>query len=184
MKIANGIWGFAALAVVYMPLFAQVNFTPTIDLKIGTTTGPLLVSIPGSDMEVVYTQLPHTAMCPTVVPGDFQLKKLNSSAGPATQGFIRGFCNGVDSTSINTEVVYEIYTWKQEVYYMQLLELLENKKVKVRITSEPPVVGIRRGESPGSKGLKEGQYFVDGKTAPVTGAKPSGAKNVLLGSSE
>lgn len=65
-------------------------------------------------------------MCPTGRPGDFALRKMNPAVrGAATLEHISTICTIIDSISINTEIVYEIHTPRNEVFYMKLVEIVD-----------------------------------------------------------
>ncbi len=122
-----------------------------------------LVEIPMINTGVVFQRLPYTQSCPSFHLGEFELKNVNPvSARFATIQYIRGFCTSVDSISINPEAIYEINTSRGETYYMQLIELIQDK-VKIRITSDKPVVKVLHQKGESSNLLESQKYLADGK---------------------
>jgi hypothetical protein len=109
--------------------------------------------------------MPHPTSCPYTQSGDFELKKLNPGTGRATT--LYSSCGTVDSIAINTKQVWEIQTSTPSVYYLQLVEL-EGTKVKLRITSEMPALGVSRSEKTLVEDSEGTGFLVDGK-------KPSSA---------
>lgn len=174
MRIAKWFWGFPlALGIAS----GQVNFTQTFDLKLGLIDAREHQMLDFGGVAVaVFRRLPHPAACPTTRPGDFELRKLNPGAGTATREYI-GACGVIDSVAINTDPVWEIYTAEQKPYYIQLVELLPDHKVKIRITSQIPVLRFTGGPSVSGRAAPGAGYQVDGKKPGAAYKAP----NVLVG---
>lgn len=173
----------AMVLIASFPVFlrAQIDITPTLDLQLGSGTRPLLflVDIQYLVTGVVFKTWNAPASCPRDVFEDFELKKLNPDPWQhAVTEYIGHDCHTRDSIKVNTDLVYEISTSEDKTYYMRLLELA-GSKVKVRITSERPVVGIlkKQGLQPGPE--RGPEYQADGRIgrepgSPVRFRQPSG----------
>jgi hypothetical protein len=172
MRFLNAFCGLVA-TVLCGAAAAQINITHTFDLRLGSFDAPehMMLDFGGAAV-AVFSRLPHPTACPTTRNGDFDLKKVNPGAGAATNEPI---CNVVDTISINTNPVWELHTAGQKVYYLQMVELLEDKRVKVRLTSQMPVLRLTGSPSVPSQSLRGADYLVDGK-------KPlPKAANILVG---
>lgn len=165
MKFVKVFYSLVAASVLCGKVLAQINFIYTIDLKLGSNNAQehMLLDFGGGAV-AAFSRLPYPTACPTTRPGDFDLKKVNPGAGAATGEHVtlKG-CSFDDSVSINTDAVWELHTAGQKVYYIQLVELLEDRKVKVRLTSQMPVLRLTGGPSVPSQSPKGAEYLVDGK---------------------
>jgi hypothetical protein len=166
-----------ALSLVASGGFGNQPIEPTtllIDLPLGISDPPphVLVPLPAINAAVTFQRGPHTSMCPSSRPADFDLEKINPL--PRQLGVVEHIsmiCTRFDSVSIDTSIVYIVHNAFGGKYYMRMLEQV-GEKVRVRLTSELPVT-IRDPEPlPAPKpGASEGPaYRLGGRSLEKQGS--------------